>query len=68
MAVSRNAKEVKLVIRVDEGNDKVKSLTYNRIKVDANDEAILAAGKAIGSLQPKPVSGIWRHDVVALNG
>ena len=48
MAVSRNAKEVKLVIRVDEGNDKVKSLTYNRIKVDANDEAVLAAGKAIG--------------------
>ena len=68
MAVSRNAKEVKLVIRVDEGNDKFKSLTYSRIKVDANDEAVLAAGKAIGSLQPKKVAEIWRHDVVALNG
>lgn len=68
MAVSRNAKEVKLVIRVDEGNDKFKSLTYSRIKVDANDEAVLAAGKAIGSLQPKKVAEICRHDVVALNG
>ena len=41
MAVSRNAKEVKLVLRVDEGNDKFKSLTYNRIKVNANDEDVL---------------------------
>ena len=68
MVVSRNAKEVKLVLRVDEGNDKFKSLTYNRIKVNANDEDVLAAGKAIGSLQPKTVVEICRHDVVALNG
>ena len=72
MAVEKTKTDSKLVIRVEtgevgtDGAAKTKDLSYSRIRPDAADEVLYAAGDAIGSLQSRTVSAIRRIDTNAL--
>lgn len=63
MAIEKSRYDTKLVIRVEDGTTSsgaaaVKNLNYSQVKVNANDEELYTAGKAIADLQSKPLSGI----------
>lgn len=55
MAVAKALTDLKLQIRVEDGTTsaggaKIKSLNYSNIKLDANDQELMDAGKAIAGM------------------
>ena len=63
MAIEKSRYDTKLVIRVEDGTTSsgaaaIKNLNYSQVKVNATDEELYTAGKAIAELQSKPLSGI----------
>ncbi|WP_299143687.1 DUF1659 domain-containing protein [uncultured Dialister sp.] len=72
MAVKKAMTDLKLQIRVEDGTTaagaaKIKSLSFSNIKLDATDQALLDAGKAIVGITNYPLSGIrcvQTHDMV----
>lgn len=67
MAVQRNIYDLKLQVRVEDGtsasgNVKTKSLNYSNIKLDATDDQLMEAGKAICGVTAYKLAGISRID------
>lgn len=67
MAVTKAITDVKLQIRVQDGTTasgaaKIKSLSFSNIKLDAGDQDLLDAGKAIVGITNYPLSGVRRVD------
>lgn len=67
MAVRKAMTDVKLQVRVQDGTNasgaaKIKSLSFSNIKLDAADQALLDAGKAIAGMTNYPLSGVRRVD------
>ncbi len=63
MSIEKSRYDTKLVIRVEDGTTSsgaaaLKNLNYSQVKVNASDEELYAAGKAISELQSKTLSGI----------
>ena len=63
MAIEKSRYDTKLVIRVENGTTSsgaaaVKNLNYSQVKVNASDEELYNAGKAVSELQSKALSGI----------
>lgn len=63
MAVVKTLNDRKLIVVVStgetkNGKDLTKNMTFSKIKNDASDEALLAAGKAIASLQTRDLAGL----------
>lgn len=63
MAIEKSRYDTKLVIRVEDGTTSsgaaaVKNLNYSQVKVNASDEELYNAGKAVSELQSKALSGI----------
>lgn len=63
MAAVKNKTDSKMMIRVENGTSStgatvIKNLSYSQIRVEATDDELMAAGKAIADLQTKPLSGI----------
>lgn len=63
MAVNKNRTDSKIVVRVENGTSasgakNIKNLNYSSIRLDATDDQLLAAGKAISELQSKVLSAI----------
>lgn len=63
MAIEKSRYDTKLVIRVEDGTTSsgtaaIKNLNYSQVKVNATDEELYNAGKAISELQSKTLSGI----------
>lgn len=63
MAAVKNKIDNKMLIRVENGTTSsgakaIKSLSYTQLRVDATDDQLMAAGKAIADLQTKPLTGI----------
>jgi hypothetical protein len=63
MAINKNRTDSKIVVRVENGTSasgakNIKNLNYSSIRLDATDEQLLAAGKAISELQSKVLSAI----------
>ena len=61
MAIEANITDIKLHIYVENGTSAsgkaaLKSLNYNQIRLDATEEELMKAGKAIAALQSKPLS------------
>lgn len=67
MAVKKEIQKVKLMVRLDLGNDKFKNMLYSGIDSDANDETLYKAGNAIGRLQPEKVEAVYRYDMQKLS-
>ncbi|HAT57084.1 MAG TPA: hypothetical protein DCS74_05860 [Veillonellaceae bacterium] len=71
MAVSKVCSSSKLVIRIQTGemngnNPVIKELSFSRIKSDAKDEELYAAGDALAGLQSHPVDGVRRVDTYSM--
>lgn len=72
MAVAKELTDLKLQIRVADGTTsagaaKIKSLSYSNIKLDATDQELMDAGKAIVGITNYLLSGIrcvQTHDMV----
>lgn len=63
MAATKSKTDSKMLIRVENGTTTsgtkaVKNLSYSQLRVDATDDQLMAAGKAIADLQTKPLTGI----------
>lgn len=63
MAVKRTTKDLKLLVEVEtdemkNGKAVTKKLSFSKIRLDATDEELLAAGKAVGNLQTRTLSGV----------
>lgn len=63
MATTKSKTDSKMLIRVENdtttsGAKAVKNLSYSQLHVDATDDQLMAAGKAIADLQTKPLAGI----------
>lgn len=63
MAVKKAMTDLKLQIRVEDGTTsagaaKIKSLSFSNIKLDAAEQALMDAGKAIVGITNYPLSGI----------
>lgn len=61
MSTQSNITDVKLHVYVENGTSAsgktaLKSLNYNQIRLDATEEELMKAGKAIAALQSKPLS------------
>lgn len=71
MAVAKVCSSSKLVIRVQTGemngsNPVIKELSFSRVKADANDEELYAAGDALAGLQSRAVDGVRRVDTYSM--
>lgn len=66
MAVTRTIERTKLIVRVEAGEGAYKNMTFSSIKESAPDEALFAAGNAIGDLQKMPVESVRRSEVSVL--
>lgn len=71
--MNKTINDVKLQIRyvngvTTSGASAIKSVNYTKIKTDADDAALYAAGQAIASLQSLPLDGIRVVDVYDLEG
>ena len=72
MAVKKAMTDLKLQIRVEDGltsaeTAKIKRLSYSNIKLDATDQELMDAGKAIVGITNYLLSGIrcvQTHDMV----
>ena len=72
MAVAKELTDLKLQIRVADGTTsagaaKIKSLSYSNIKLDATDQELMDAGKAIVGITNYLLSGIrcvQTHDML----
>lgn len=67
MAAQKALTDLKLQISVIDGTtasgkDKTKKLSYSNIKLNATDDQLLAAGKAICGLTAYTLNGIHRID------
>lgn len=63
MAAERKVSEVKLQVRLDNGftssgAQAVKSVSLTKIKTDATDDQLLAAGEALGSIADTSLIGV----------
>lgn len=61
MAVKNNIIGIKLQVCVDDessGTTKSSKLSFSKVKLDATDEQLLAAGNAIAELQTQSLSGV----------
>ena len=71
MAVAKVCASSKLVIRVQTGemsgnSPVIKELSFSRIKSDAKDEDLYAAGDALAGLQSLAVDGVRRVDTYSM--
>lgn len=71
--MNKTINDVKLQIRyvnglTTSGTNAIKTVNYTKIKTDADDASIYAAGQAIASLQSLPLDGIRIVDVYELKG
>lgn len=67
MAVNKAIADLKLQVRVEDGTTsagaaKIKSLSFSNIRLDASDQELMDAGKAIAGITNYPLSGIRRVD------
>lgn len=67
MAVQKALTDLKLQVRVVDGTsasgkDKIKSLNYSNIKLDATDDQLMDAGKVICGLTGFTLNGMRRID------
>lgn len=67
MAAIKALTDLKLQVRVVDGTsasgkDKIKSLNYSNIKLDATDDQLMDAGKAICGLTAYTLNGFRRID------
>ena len=67
MAVNKAIADLKLQVRVEDGTTsagaaKIKSLSFSNIRLDASDQELMDAGKAIAGITYYPLSGIRRVD------
>ena len=71
MAVVKTIQDRKLIVVVATGETKngkslTKNMTFSKIKYDASDEALLAAGKAIASLQTRDLDSLKLNEYHSL--
>ena len=67
MAAIKALTDLKLQVRVVDGTsasgkDKIKSLNYSNIRLDASDDQLMDAGKAICGLTAYTLNGLRRID------
>lgn len=63
MAVQKTTTDVKLLVAVEtdemkNGKPVTKNLSFSKIKLDATDDELMAAGKAIANLQTHALSSV----------
>lgn len=74
MAAIKTITDVKLLVEVEKTDDKTgkpttKKLSFSKIKTDATNDQLLAAGKAIANLQTNPLEGVGvREDAKLAEG
>lgn len=72
MAVTKTCTDIKLLVGVETDETKngkavTKNLSFSRIKTDATDEQLLAAGQAIAGFQTHDLSGVTVREDNALS-
>ena len=70
MAVIKRIEDVVLKLELDgglvEGKQKIKSKRFNKVKLDAGDEAVYETGVVLSGLQNKALINVKRLDEVSL--
>ncbi len=72
MAAQEMMKSVKLIVQVEgdttsTGKTATKNLTFNKVILDATPDQLVAAGKAIASLQTRPLMGLRKDSSADLS-